>query len=76
VVNGGVVIDVALDLGAVALDQRAIVLEGLDQLQNTAHIIGGGLAQFFELLRIGNPTARAQVSMARGWGIPDMHTGG
>jgi hypothetical protein len=32
--------DVALDLGAVALDQRAVAFERLDQLQDAAHVVG------------------------------------
>jgi hypothetical protein len=40
VLDDGVVGDVALDLGAVALDQRAVLLEGLDQLQDAAHVVG------------------------------------
>ena len=42
-------IDVALDLGAVTLDQGAVFLKRLDQLQDAAHVVGRGLAQFFEL---------------------------
>ena len=48
-VDDGVVIDVTLDLGAVALDQGTVIFKRLDQLQNAAHIVGGGLAQLFEL---------------------------
>jgi hypothetical protein len=29
-----------------ALDQRAVVFEGLDQLQDAAHVVLGGFAQF------------------------------
>ena len=40
--------DVALDLGAVALDQRAVALEGFDQLDDAAHVVNRGLAQLLE----------------------------
>jgi N-acetylglutamate synthase-like GNAT family acetyltransferase len=49
VVDDGVVVDVALDLGAVTLDQGAVFLKRLDQLQDATHVVGGGLAQLFEL---------------------------
>ena len=47
--DDGVVVGIALDLGAVALDQGAVFLKGLDQLQDAAHIVGGGFAQALEL---------------------------
>ena len=50
VLDDGVVADVALDFGAVALDQRAVALERLDQLQDAADVVGGRLAQALELL--------------------------
>ncbi|MCY1533662.1 hypothetical protein D9M68_690020 [compost metagenome] len=40
---------VALDLGAVALDQRAVALEGLDELQDAADVVHRGFAQALEL---------------------------
>ena len=48
--DDGVALDVALDFGAVAFDQRAVFFKRLNQLQDAAHIVDGGLAQFFELL--------------------------
>ena len=50
VLDHRVVADVALDLGAVALDQRAVLLERLDQLQDAADVVGRRLAQALELL--------------------------
>ena len=47
--DDGVVGRVALDFGAVALDQRAVALEGLDQRHDAAHVVDGGLAQAFQL---------------------------
>src|SRR4029079_13638313 len=50
VLDHGVVADVALDLGPVALDERAVALERLDQLQHAADVVGRRLAQALELL--------------------------
>ena len=49
VLDDGVVVGIALDLGAVALDQGAVVFKRLDQLQDGAHVVAGGLAQLFQL---------------------------
>ena len=49
VLDNGVVGNVLLDFGAVALDQGAVVLKGLDQLDDAAHVVNGGLAQLFKL---------------------------
>ena len=47
VLDDGVVVHIALDLGAVALDQGAIVFKRLNQLQDATHIVGRGLTQLF-----------------------------
>ena len=49
VLDDGVVGHVALNLGAVALDQRAVFLKRLNQLQDAGHVVGGGFAQLFQL---------------------------
>ena len=48
VLDHGVLAGIALDLGAVALDQRTILFERLDQLQDATDVIDGGLAQALE----------------------------
>ena len=45
----GVVADVAFNFGAAALDQGAVALKRLDQLQDAADIIRRGFAQAFQL---------------------------
>ena len=47
--DDGVVAHVAFDLGAAAFDQRAVLLEGFDQLQDAANIVHRCFAQFFQL---------------------------
>ena len=49
VFDDGVVARVALDLGAVAFDQGAVFLKRLNQRQDAAHIVHGGLAHALEL---------------------------
>ena len=42
------VADLGLDQCPVALDQRAVGLQRLDQRQNAAHVVDGGFAQRFQ----------------------------
>ena len=47
--DDGVGGNVAFDLCAVALDQRAVFLKRLDELKDAAHVVNRGLAQLFQL---------------------------
>jgi hypothetical protein len=83
VFDDAVAVGIALDLGAAALDEGAVVFKGLDQLQDAAHVVARGFAELFELF-IDHHGADAVVHIdfqqqravyRKGQDVAALHTG-